>query len=115
MLITGFVSDDYKESFLPGEQLYYKMTYGFFTIGKGKAEIYPQTAKVSNRDCYRVEVTGRTVGMVDWVADINDQFTAYVDTTSLLPLQFYRKIREGNYKKDECTNFDQVNHKIEVT
>jgi hypothetical protein len=52
--------------------------------------------------------------MVDWVADVDDQWGAYVDTAALVPHQFYRKIREGRYKKDEWTNFDHENKKIEV-
>ena len=52
--------------------------------------------------------------MVDWVADVNDQWGAYIDTAALVPHQFYRKIREGRYKKDEWTTFDHVNKKIEV-
>ncbi len=120
-VLTGFISENKvpfpavkNDSFIRGEVIHYKMTYGFFTIGKGKAQIYPDYFKMSNRECFKVEVTAKTVGMVDWVADIDDQFTAHVDSASIIPLQFYRKIREGNYKKDEWTNFDQVNHKIEV-
>jgi hypothetical protein len=121
LLLTGFISENKDayppvkhDSFTRGEELNYKMNYGFFTIGKGKARIHKDYYKLSNRDCYRVEITGKTVGMVDWVADIDDQFNSYVDTTSLIPLQFYRKIREGKYKRDEWTNFDQVKNRIEV-
>jgi hypothetical protein len=121
LLLTGFISENKEaypsvknDSFSRGEVLNYKMNYGFFTIGKGKALIHPEYYKLNNRDCFRVEIIGKTVGMVDWVADIDDQFNSYVDTASLIPLQFYRRIREGKYKKDEWTNFDQVKNKIEV-
>jgi hypothetical protein len=120
-ILTGFITDSKapyplvkNESFGRGEVLNYKMTYGIFTIGKGKAQIYPEYYRFSNRECFKVEVIGKTVGMVDWVADIDDQFTAHVDTAALIPLQFYRRIREGRYKKDEWTNFDQIRNKIEV-
>jgi hypothetical protein len=59
-------------------------------------------------------VTGKTVGMVDWVADVDDKWGAYIDTAALVPHQFYRRIREGRYKKDEWTNFDHKSKKIEV-
>jgi hypothetical protein len=101
-------------SFERGEELHFKMTYGIFTIGKGHTVIAPSYYKINNRDCFKVDVYGKTVGMVDWVADIDDQWGAYIDTTALIPHQFYRKIREGRYKKDEWTNFDQPNQKIEV-
>ncbi len=102
------------ESFKRGEIIDFKMTYGFFTVGKGSARIHPDYHKVNDRYCFKVDVTGRTVGMVDWVADVDDRFSAYIDTAALVPHQFYRKIREGRYRKDEWTNFDQKNQKIEV-
>lgn len=103
------------ESFARGEMLHYKMNYGFFNIGKGTAQIYPQYYKMNNRDCFRVEIKGKTVGMMDWVANLDDLWGAYVDTAAIIPHQFFRKIKEGrSYRKDEWTNFDQVNNRIEV-
>jgi hypothetical protein len=102
------------ESFTKGEVLHFKMTYSFFTVGKGSAQIQPKYFKVNNRDCFKVDIHAKTVGMVDWVTDINDQWGAYIDTASLLPQMFYRKIREGRYKKDEQTYFDHQGKKIQV-
>lgn len=101
-------------SFGRGEQIHFKMTYGFFNVGKGSAIISPDYHKVNGRDCFKVEVTGQTVGMVSWVSDVDDKWGAYIDTAALVPHQFYRKIREGRYKKDEWTDFDHVNRKIHV-
>jgi hypothetical protein len=69
---------------------------------------------MNGRDCFKIDVSGRTVGMVDWVADVDDRWGAYIDTVAIIPHQFYRFIREGRYRKDEYTNFDQVNKRIEV-
>lgn len=121
LLLSGFIAQKNEiypvvknPSFSRGEMIHFKMTYGIFTVGKGSAQIHPDYHKVNGRDCFKVDVFGKTVGMVDWVADVDDQWGGYVDTASLIPHQFYRKIREGRYKKDEWTNFDHVNHKIEV-
>lgn len=102
------------ESFQRGEVINFKMTYGFFTVGKGSARIHPEYHKLNNRHCFKVDVEGKTVGMVDWVADVDDRWGAYIDTAALVPHQFYRRIREGRYKKDEWTNFDHTKRKIEV-
>src|SRR5687768_14123330 len=101
-------------SFSKGELLEYKMSYGFFTVGKGSTRIDKQYFKVNNRDCFKVDVFGKTVGMVDWVADVDDQWGAYIDTAALVPHVSYRKIREGRYRKDEQTYFDHENKKIHV-
>jgi hypothetical protein len=104
----------HNESFSRGEKLHYKMTYGIFTIGKGLAMIHPNYFRVNDRDCFKVDVYGKTVGMVDWVAEVNDQWGAYIDTAALVPHMFYRKIREGRYRKDEQTIFDHEHNKISV-
>src|SRR5689334_17548500 len=116
LLLSGFVDDRddiyppvKNDSFTRGETITFKMTYGFFTVGKGSAQVHPNYYRINDRDCFKVDVYGKTVGMVDWVADVDDNWGAYIDTAALLPHQFYRKIREGNYKKDEWTNFDHIN------
>lgn len=102
------------QSFTRGEVLHFKMTYGIFTVGRGSAQVHPNYFTMNDRNCYKVDVYGKTVGLVDWVADVDDHWGAYIDTAALVPHQFYRRIREGRYKKDEWTNFDHVNQKIEV-
>jgi hypothetical protein len=121
-VLCGFISESQEmklpqvrnESFKRGEVIEFKMTYGFFTVGRGTARIDHEYYKMNDRYCFKVDVSGKTVGMVDWVADVNDKWGAYIDTAALVPHQFYRKIREGRYKKDEWTNFDHNNRKIEV-
>jgi hypothetical protein len=61
-----------------------------------------------------VDVYGKTVGLVDWVADVDDQWGAYIDTVSIMPHISYRKIREGRYKKDEIVTFNHSDGKVEV-
>lgn len=120
LLLCGFEKEDKvyppvrNESFRRGEVIQFKMTYGIFTVGKGSVTIDNKYHKINNRHCFKIDVYGRTVGMVDWVADVNDRWGAYIDTVALVPHQFYRFIREGRYKKDEWTNFDHENRKIEV-
>jgi hypothetical protein len=122
LLITAFSderNDIYppvrNESFERGEVLKFKMTYGIFTVGRGSATIHPNYFKLNNRDCYKVDVFAETVGMVNWVTDIKNQYGAYVDTAAIIPHMFYRRQREGHYKKDEQTYFDHANRKIRVS
>ncbi|HYF69456.1 MAG TPA: DUF3108 domain-containing protein [Ohtaekwangia sp.] len=120
-LLTGFNDEKplvfpsvKNDSFKRGEVIEFKMNYGIFTVGRGAARIDKEYHKMNDRYCFKVDVTGKTVGMVDWVADVNDRWGAYIDTAALVPHQFYRQIREGRYKKDEWTYFDHQNKRIEV-
>lgn len=120
-VLSGFIAEDEdiyppikNVSFARGEVINFKMTYGWITVGKGSVTIQPKYYRINNRDCFKIDVYGKTVGMVDWVADVDDRWGAYIDTVAIVPHQFYRFIREGRYKKDEWTNFDHKNKKIEV-
>lgn len=122
LVLAGFIAGDRNDVYLPvrnesfsrGETLHFKMTYGIFTVGKGSTHIHPNYFRLNGRDCFKVDVYGKTTGMVDWVADVDDQWGAYIDTAALVPHMFYRRIREGRYKKDEQTYFDHENRKIRV-
>lgn len=121
MLLSGFITDKKEvypalknESFTRGEVIRFKMTYGFFTVGKGSVNIMPEYYRINNRDCFKVDVRGRTAGVADWFTNVDDVYGAYIDTAALVPHQFYRFVRQGKHKKDEWTNFDHVNKKIEV-
>src|SRR6478752_2698047 len=95
-ILSGFVIQDIEvypfhknESFARGETIQFKMTYGFFTVGKGSVKIHPNYFTMNERPCFKVDISGKTVGMVDWVADVNEQWGAYIDTSALVPHQFY--------------------------
>ena len=100
-------------SFTTGELLNYHVTFGIFSVGEAKMEIKDKTFRVNGRKCYRVDVHGKTTGLVSWVAKVNDVWGAYVDTAALIPHISYRKIRENNYKKDELVKFDHKTDMIE--
>jgi len=102
------------ESFQTGEEIEFKMSFGVFTIGKAKMKIHPTIHNVNYRGCYKVDIWGKTSGMVDWVSRVDDNWGAYVDTLSLVPHISYRKIKEGSYRKNELVKFDHTTNNIEV-
>ncbi|MEQ8927334.1 MAG: DUF3108 domain-containing protein [Fulvivirga sp.] len=108
-----YVPIDY-DNFQRGEKLEFKVNFGIFSIGEAEMVIDPKSYKVNHRPCYKIDVYGRTSGMVDWVANVNDHWGAYVDSAALIPHISYRKIREGNYKKDEVVRFDHRVNLIEA-
>jgi hypothetical protein len=98
------------DSFLPGEQLVYRLHYGFVNAGEATVGVDPQYYSVNDRVCYKVNIIGRSTGSFDLVMKIRDQFTTYLDTSAMYPHKFFRIIREGKYKLDETIYFDQLNH-----
>lgn len=109
--IYPFVKND---SFKRGEFIKYKLTYGFFNVGRGHAVISDKYYNLNGRTCFKLDAYGTTAGMLSWVTHVDDHWGAYIDTVSILPEVSYRIIREGNYKLDEYTYFDHANKKVAV-
>lgn len=120
--LTAFMSADEKvvypgishDSFNRGEKLEYKVNFGIFTIGEGKMIISDKRYQINERDSYKVDAYGKTSGLVDWIARVDDHWGAYIDSISLLPHVSYRNIKEGNYRKNEIVHFDHAQNILEA-
>jgi len=97
------------ESFSTGEVLKYRIHYGFINAAEAIMQVHDEYYDVSGRPCYKIDVFGNTVGVADILYSVRDNFGAYVDTTSILPIRSYRYIQEGKYRKNEVVNFDHDN------
>lgn len=89
-----------------GEQLEYRIHYGFINAGEVKVSVDPKLYTLTGKTCYHMKVEGRTTGAFDYAVKIRDVWGTFVDTSSLKPLKAYRNIKEGNYRKEESTYLD---------
>jgi hypothetical protein len=101
-------------SFSKGETLIYHANYGIFTVGECSTVIDPAVYTINNRACYKIDAYGKTGGLVAWITKVRDQWGAYVDTAALVTHVSYRKLKEGDYRRDELVNFDHKERKAEV-
>lgn len=101
-------------SFGKGEQLEYRVNFGFFTVGKAVTRIDQKVHNINSTPCYKIDAIGETSDWISWVTDVNDVWGAYIDTTTLSTQVSYRKIHEGHYKKEELANFDHEKHKVTI-
>ncbi len=97
-----------------GEELTYRVNFAFFTVGKAVTRVDKKYYEINSRTCYKVDAFGETSDWISFVTKVKDNWGAYVDTTSLVTQQAYRKLKEGKYKRDELVLFDQQNNKVEV-
>jgi hypothetical protein len=121
VLLSGFLLINRKEvpvtkniSYGVGEELEYRVHFGMFTVGKGITRVDKAFHSINDRTCYKVDAYGETSDWISWVAKVNDNWGAYIDTTTLLTHVSYRKLREGKYTRDEQVIFDHNNNKAEV-
>ncbi|MEL7003253.1 MAG: DUF3108 domain-containing protein [Bacteroidota bacterium] len=107
----GFDSDEYRNvensSFEPGEEIKYKVHYGFINAAEGRMVISNELYNINGRPCYKIDVFGRSVGMFDLFLRIRDNWGTYLDTSAIVTQKFYRIIEEGKYRKHEIVDFDQ--------
>ncbi len=113
VVVCGFIRKDsyryiYNESFTTGEVLEYKIHWGFVSIGEGTIDVSPTLYRVNNRVCYKVNVFGKTTGTIEWTYKVRDTWRSYIDTSALLPQQFYVNIQENKYRKEETVFFDHM-------
>ncbi len=101
-------------SFGKGEQLEYKVSFGFFTVGKAVTRIDPKVFTINSQPCYKIDAVGETSDWISWVTNVDDTWGAYIDTATLSTQVSYRKIREGRYRMDELSNFNHDSRKVVV-
>lgn len=95
-------------AFKPGEVLEYRVHYGFIDAGTAKLEIAPELKPIGTRQTYHVVGTGQTRGAFDWFFKVRDRYESFIDTKSITPWLFLRRVEEGNYKKSQNVSFNQI-------
>jgi hypothetical protein len=121
LILSGFLGVQRKEtpvtrnySYGVGEELEYRVHFGMFTVGKAITRVDKNYHTFNSRTCYKVDAFGETSDWISWVAKVEDNWGAFIDTTTLLTHMAYRKIREGKYHRDEEAYFDHQERKVEV-
>jgi hypothetical protein len=93
-------------SFGPGEVITYKIHYGFINAAEAEMTISDELYKVNGVPCFKINIFGQSTGMFDVFAKIRDNWGTYLDTSTLRPTRFYRKLKEGKHRHNEYVNFD---------
>ncbi len=103
-----------QSSFGRGEVINYKVHYGLFNAAEATVETSGALERLADRPCYKATVSGRTIGSFDFFLHVRDQWRAYIDTASILPLRAQRDITEKGYHKKETVDFDQIHDVADV-
>ena len=85
-------------SFIPGEELQYRVSFGFITVGKSITRVDKSLYTMNARPCYRIDAYGETSDWISWLSKVDDNWGAYLDTATVSTQMSYRKIREGGSK-----------------
>lgn len=92
-------------AFQPGEKLKLRIHYGWFNASYATLEV--RDKKIGDTNIYHVRGHGKSTGVLHAFFKVNDTYQSYIDTETLLPIQFFRDIDEGGYKKNKIIWFNQ--------
>lgn len=96
-------------SFHLGERLEFSVKYGRLPAGSAVMEI-SDTATSDDHLCYRVVSTASSNDFVSVFYKVRDTVETYIDIPGIFPRKFIKHLREGNYRMDRITTFDQRRH-----
>jgi len=101
LVITIFIalntSAQNSTTFKPGEELYYKIKYGFLLGGKGTLKVSKRM--LDGKEVIHTEAVGITAGIFGTVYNVRDVYESYINPENDLPLKSIRNIREGRYRR----------------
>src|SRR5476649_2507970 len=114
--LTKAISQELKDIrepvFKTGEQLSYKLKYGFFTGAEATLRVEDGEKKIDGHPTFHIIADGKTAGTFDIFYKVRNRYETYIDKTTLLPYFYTENRREGGYKHSDNVTFDHENHKI---
>lgn len=97
-----------------GEELEFKLTYGWFTVGKGKMTISDEKIERKGKECVKINVEGETAGLAGIFSKVDDEWGAIIQKDNFIPHYSYRDISEGKDNFFEEVFYDYEAHQVKV-
>lgn len=93
-----------------GEVLEFRLSYGWFTVGRAKW--YTDIQDYRGDECFKTRITARSSGLAGVFATVEDEWGEYAKTSDWMPKMAWRDLKEGRYILDEKTYFNYEDQKI---
>lgn len=84
-----------------GENLKYRIHLGFINAAEATIKSSPSTSIIDDQTVRKVEIEGKTTGVLELFSPLKDYWSAQIDTKTLLPIKTEMRKREGRYRKEE--------------
>ena len=91
------------------ERLEFSVGYGVIKAGTAVMEI-PEIVKFNGKKCYHIVSTAKSNKFFSVFFKVDDKVESFMDVHELYSHRFDKHIREGKFKADISTIFDQENH-----
>lgn len=88
-----------------GEKMVFNLSYGPVTAGVGTLEV-KGLVRHRGHTCYELESKANSNRFFSSFYKVRDKITSYLDVENLSSQYFYKRLREGDYKKTVEVDFD---------
>jgi len=92
-----------------GEYLEFSVSYGILHAGTAVMEVM-DTIMYNGAKCFKVRSTARTSGFISTFYKVDDTVFTYIDYDGIFSHYFRKRLREGKYRNEKTTYFDQRRH-----
>jgi hypothetical protein len=92
-----------------GERFEFSVGYGVIKAGTAVMEI-PQIVKFNGKKCYHIVSTAKSNKFFSVFFKVDDKVESFMDVHELYSHRFDKHLREGKFKADISTIFDQESH-----
>lgn len=104
-LVTVENPQPHAVTFGPGEKMVFSIGYGVVNAGEGTLEIVG-IKDYQGHPCYHIQSKTNSNRFFSSVYKVRDKIISYIDTEGLFSRYFYKRLREGDYKKTVEVSFD---------
>ncbi len=96
-------------AFKAGEILTYTIFYSVagIYVNAGNASFTTTLEQLNNKPVYHVVGAGNSNSSYDWIFKVRDRYESFIDTATLQPYKFIRRVEEGGHKKYQNVTFNQ--------
>lgn len=98
--------------FKVGEELDYKLKYGFFTAAEANLHVEESDKKFDGHPAYHIIADSKTAGTFDIFYKVRNRYETYVDQTTLMPYFYTENRHEASYKHSDNVTFNHADEKI---
>jgi len=99
------LSDAAPVVFGPGEKLVFSIGYGVVDAGEAIIEIIG-LKEYQGKTCYHIQSKANSNRFFSSIYKVRDKIISYMDIKTLYSRYFYKRLREGDYKKSVEISFD---------
>lgn len=84
-----------------GENLKYRIHLGFINAAEASIKSSPSTSQLGDNTVRKIEIEGKTTGVLELFSPLRDYWSALLDTQTSLPIKTEMRKKEGRYRKEE--------------